>query len=444
MTYEVGQDIKIINPSKEVMDFVFNELKVDNPEYATAQRLGRYVGNKNKYLDLYVLNGNNIIVPFGCINKLWKCGLLNNAEYKLNFHEFIGSNLKGTITLFDYQNEALEKLYKGKNGVLEAPCGSGKTQIGLALIKKIGGRALRLTHTKKLLEQSKKRAEAYFQGDFGTITEGSVRIGKDITFATVQTMRMIDTNIYKDAFDIVIVDECHHCVGTPTNVMQFYKVITNCNCRYKYGLSATLDRKDGLSKSMFSLLGEKLYTITKEQVGNKIIKANHIRIDIHLNYELLDYCDSDGTINYVKMITMLGNDERRNEIIVSKAFEYYLKGKKQLILCDRISQIKYLSERIAWFCEVNCLTSKVKQKNRSLNGDVIIATYSLASEGLDIPNLDVVHFASPKKDKTAITQCAGRVERNYENKPQPIVLDYVDMNIRYCVNCFKIREKILK
>ena len=115
-----------------------------------------------------------------------------------------------------------------------------------------------------------------------------------------------------------------------------------------------------------------------------------------------------------------------------------------MVLCHRISQIKTLAEKISKFCKVNSITGRVSQKDRDYDGDVIVATYALAKEGLDIPTLDVVHFATPQKDRAIVKQSAGRVERNVEGKEQPIVMDYVDTNIDYCNMCYRKRLNILK
>ena len=80
------------------------------------------------------------------------------------------------------------------------------------------------------------------------------------------------------------------------------------------------------------------------------------------------------------------------------------------------------------------------------NGEiaVILATYPLAKEGLDIPTLDRLHLVTPQKDRATVQQSAGRIERNIEGKNTPIVYDYVDENIGYCLNAYKKRKSILK
>ena len=442
MKLTIANDLRIENPNQEVIDYCNKELTIDNPDYLTAERVGRYTGNIPRKLKLYVKNGNTYVLPFGCLSSLWK--ITGGFEYQLNFHTFKKNEMKGGINLRDYQQKALNSLKTGKNGILEAPCGSGKTQIGLQLIKEVGGRALWLTHTKKLLEQSKARCELYFQGDFGTITEGEIHLGKDITFATVQTMSKIDVEIYKDEFDIVVVDECHHCVGSPTKVMQFYKILTNCNCRYKYGLSATLNRADNMITSLFTIIGDVLHTIPKEAVGNYIIKAEHRKVDVDLDYNMMNYLAPDGTLDYNALINTLSFDERRNQIIVNNVFKEFNNGRKQIILCHRVKQVETLGNMIKQFAKVNSITGKVNQKTRQYDGDVIIATYSLAKEGLDIPELEVLHLATPQKNPSTTEQSVGRIERNISGKSKPICYDYVDNNISYCLNCFKRRKSILK
>lgn len=441
MHIKIANDLRIENPNQEVIDYCEKKLTIDNPDYITAERLGRYTGNIERRIKLYVKNGSSIILPFGCLKDIWK--IRGDSSYELNFHSFNGSFMEGNINLYPYQEKALNSLILGKNGVLEAPCGSGKTQIGLQLIKSIGGRALWLTHTKKLLEQSKTRCEMYFKGDFGTITEGHIQLGRDITFATVQTMCKIDPSVYRDEFDVVVVDECHHCVGSPTKVMQFYKILTNCNSRYKYGLSATLTRADNLISSLFSIIGNVLYTIPKSDVGDKIIKAEHIKVDIPIKYDMIDYLDVDGTIDSNKLITMLSHNEERNQLIILNVLKLAQENHKQLILCHRVKQAEYLYNQLKEQVSCNLVIGRISDKKRIFDGEVIIATYSLAKEGLDIPTLDVLHLASPQKNESTTLQSIGRIERNVEGKGTPVCYDYVDIGIPYCLNLYKVRRRII-
>lgn len=441
MNIIINNNICVERPTKAIIDYCNNRLVIDNPDYINAKKMGRYLGNIPPKMQLYVKRNGDLIIPFGCLTDIWK--LAKGASYDCQIHSFKGSNLVGGINLYSYQEKAVAGLKSGKNGVLQAPCGSGKTQMGLALIKEIGGRALWLTHTEKLLEQSLSRCKTYFQGDFGTITQGEVNIGRDITFATVQTMSKLDASMYRDEFDIIVVDECHHCVGSPTKVMQFYKILSNCNARYKYGLSATLSRADNLITTMYAIIGKVLYTINQSDIGNKIIKAEHKKVDIDIKYNYQDYLDTDGTISYMKLIDLLSSNLQRDKIIVNQVKECYQQGKKQLLLCHRVKQVEQLARMIKEFADVDVIVGKVKQSKRNYSSNIIVATYALAKEGLDIPTLDVLHLVTPQKNESTTEQAIGRIERNVEGKAPPICFDYVDTDIDYCVNCYKKRRRII-
>ena len=339
------------------------------------------------------------------------------------------------IKAYEYQEEAINAALKNRNGVVIAPCGSGKTQIGIEIIARLGLRALWLTHTGDLLKQSLDRAKAVLNiphDTYGTITEGKVDIGKSITFATVQTMCKIDLDSVAREWDVVIVDEAHHVVGTPTKLQMFYKVISKLCARYKYGLTATPTRADGLIACMYALLGDKVYEITRQQVKDNScpVRVFVENIDYVPNFDVV--LASDGTLQYTSLITdMTENEERNRQIVESIA----LHNGKGFVLTDRVQHIQTLAKMLNALGK-RCLTlygSVGKRKREEAlsalkNGeaDLIVATYSLAKEGLDIPCLDNVFFATPQRNETIVIQSAGRVSRKAEGKEWGNVYDYVD------------------
>lgn len=432
----------------KLLNYCEDNLVVPNPDFHIAKQMGRYLGNIEPTLTLYERKGHSLHIPFGELGKIWD--IIKDNPYELKFAPFKALSMEGDLPLYPYQENAIKALKNAKNGILEAPCGSGKTQIGIGLIQALGQKALWLTHTKDLLTQSMERAKQYFDGDFGTITNGKVNIGNDITFATVQTMTKLDLTQYEDEFNVVIVDECHRVAGTPTKVMQFYKVLSHLKARHKFGLSATLDRVDGLLKSTFSLLGDIVHQINEEEVGDKIIKANHELVAT----DLLDseaYLETDGTFNYMKLIDYIISNDERNVLIASNIAKF--RFSHHLVLSHRVEHLNVLKAKLDSI-EVKCAMvygslSKDKREDifnemREGNINVLLATYQLAKEGLDIPILDKLHLATPNKNKAIVKQSAGRIERNIEGKENPIIYDYVDVRIGYCLAMYKKRKAILK
>lgn len=311
------------------------------------------------------------------------------------------------------------------------------TQCGLEIIARIGGRALWLTHTQDLLNQSKARAEAVLnQGGYGTITAGKVNVGSHITFATVQTMaQRIDILDFKDEFDVIIVDEAQHAAGTPTKVTQFYKVISRLSARYKIGLTATPKRADGLQAAMFALLGPKIHEVTRMDVAHTTcpVKVQMVETGYVPDYEAV--LMGDGTIDYSKVINHMIHDENRYNVV----FEYILHINNMIVLANRVEYLQTMcADAVAHGKRAVCLSGQGQSKKAKAerkaaleklnNGelDIIFATYLLAKEGLDVPNLRYVIFATPEKDETTVIQSAGRVGRKAEGKEYGVVIDFVD------------------
>ena len=69
----------------------------------------------------------------------------------------------------------------------------------------------------------------------------------------------------------------------------------------------------------------------------------------------------------------------------------------------------------------------------------MFASYSLAREGLDVPCLDRLFLASPCKYSAIITQAVGRVRRTADGKDTPVVYDFVDPEIGFCLGAYKKR-----
>ena len=208
MQIRVCEKIKIKEPIMALIGWCKNNLVIQNPEYYKRQQMGKWTGGTSEYIWMYERVGDELHLPFGCLQRIWHLWPVKDA-YKLQICPLRHVEYKSRINLYEYQEKAVNEAIKAKNGVLVMPCGSGKTQCGLEIIARIGGRALWLTHTHDLLMQSKERAISVLEGvKCGTITAGKVDIGEHITFATVQTMAKIDLSAYRDAFDVIIVDEC--------------------------------------------------------------------------------------------------------------------------------------------------------------------------------------------------------------------------------------------
>lgn len=462
----VSNKIKIENYTQEVLDYCRQTLVLPNPEYYKREAQGRWTGNTQKEFVLYERVGNDLLLPFGCFKELWQ-RFGGKCEFKSCIKPYAPMWYGSHIQLYPYQEQAVNRLLSAKNGILVSPCGSGKTQMALELIARIGGKALWLTHTGELLTQSMERAKSCFDlpsSCYGTITAGKVNIGSVITFATVQTMCNIDIKQYAKEWDVVIVDECHKAIGTPTKIMQFYKVLSNLSARYKIGVTATPKRADGLERCMIALLGNIEHTIPKEEVKKFTcpVKVAKIETDYKPNLDVV--LAGDGTIVYSSLINDLIQNQKRN-IQIAKDIDRILfkePNVRILILSDRVEHLATIKRTLVdGFCpskwnkvkQLMALSNskKAREERRQVLKDlndgkinVVLATYALAKEGLDVPNLNYVIFASPQKDETTVTQSAGRVGRKAEGKEYGVVIDYVDSNFGMLAGFSKKRNSVYK
>ena len=446
----ISNEITITEPTQEILDWCKRELVLSNPEYAKKERMGLWVGNTPRTLSLYKINGNSVIIPIGAFKYIKPILNTYNIEYVQDMANNEPVEYNAEVNLYDYQEKAVEQMLGAGYGILQSPCGSGKTQMGIALAVKLGKKCLWLTNKNDLLKQSYDRARQYIDKSLlGTITGGKINIGAGITFATVQTLAKQDLTQYKYMWDVVIVDECHSCSGTPTAMTQFSKVLSNLACEHKYGLSATVHRADGLIKCVYMLLGDIKYTVPDGAVKDKTMQVQIQRIDACLDIPM-SALDTDGTINYTKLISSLAMSTRRNDIIYDKLMKN--SAHYNLILSDRLDQLHYLYSQLsptlqgqAAVIDGKMTSKKAKAEREQAIEDMrsgkkhfLFASYKLAKEGLDIPRLDRLHLVTPQKDYAIIVQSVGRVARTFEGKEQPICFDYVD-KFKMAENMYRAR-----
>lgn len=450
MQVTISNEIYIRNPVPELVAWARENLIIPNPEYAKKQRMGLWTGNTEKQLYLFYVDGDVLALPCGTGKQVRRfltevTGIIQDLADNgmLEFPDM--------VPLYEYQETAVSAMKRAGCGILQSPCGSGKTQMGIALAARIGRKTLWLTHTADLLNQSYDRARQYYPEEtLGKITGGRVQIGSHMTFATVQTLSKLDLEKYKYEWDVIIVDECHRVSGTPSGMKMFYRVMSRLAASYKYGLSATVHRSDGLIKSTFAILGDIQYKVPDEAVAEKIMQVEILRRDTGIMTSR-SCLDTDGTMVYSKLMEYLTGNVVRCKIILEDLIKN--QNHSNLILSDRLDHLHLLQ---------NMLPEELKKDSAMIDGRMtskkakadriqaiedmkagkkhfLFASFSLAKEGLDIPRLDRLYLTTPKKDYAVVTQSIGRIARTSEGKEQPVCYDYVDQ-IGFCENQWKRRK----
>jgi superfamily II DNA or RNA helicase len=329
--------------------------------------------------------------------------------------------------LRDYQIQIVN-IYKASaqkigGGLLEIPCGRGKTVIALKIIAELQKKTLVIVHKGFLLNQWIERIGQFLPGaKVGRIQAQEIDIeGKDIVIGMLQSLSMKEypEDLFH-SFGLTIVDECHH-ISSEVFCRSLQKIIT----RYTLGLSATMQRKDGLTKVFKMFLGDIVYSEERETTDTVLVKAIQF---VTQDYEFNQMCyDYRGSPAYSTMISKLCAFNARSEFILAvlkKELEI-APAQQIMVLAHNKCLLNYLHDAIGHrqMATVGYYVGGMKEPalKKSETCQIIIATYAMASEALDIKTLTTLVLATPKTD---VVQAVGRILRVKHERP--LVIDIVD------------------
>lgn len=330
----------------------------------------------------------------------------------------------------------------GKGAILFAPCGKGKTVMGLEMIRRLGRKALVLVHKSFLVDQWIERANTFLpQAKVGLWQRDQVPTGdEDIVIGMVQSIvnprRTYPAEVF-EMFGTLVADETHRYAAP-----MWQDAISNFPAAYRIGLTATPERKDNLHDVFYSHIGPIAYFME----GHKRVPLIW-KIETDTFFPIHQYTMYNGDANTAKLITMVSQEEDRTDRIVSFAIRALKKGRKVLVLSERVAHTKEMNELLKTKVGEDFTTAvyiggmKQAQREESSKADIICGTYAMAQEGLDIPALDTLILATPK---TSITQSVGRILRDAPDKKDPVVVDFVDSKIEILSAYWWSRRKTYK
>mgnify|MGYP006293367347 CR=1 FL=1 len=437
----VDSVIRIKDVPEEQLAIIKKDLTMSNPEYHKKKNMGIPVWSIPKQIKLYEENSNEYVLPRGYLARLWNvCRLMPPLKnYTDNRRRIYGPKFQNKTSLRDYQIPAIQQAKNWEQGIIKMPCGSGKTETALAIVAELQQPTLWITHTVDLLKQSMDRAIKNLGlegGEIGVIQGKNFSIGTHMTFATVQTLSKRDLSEIKDKFGCIVIDECHLVFKDYKNTRMFQSVISQFPAHYRFGVTASDYRSDGLINTMYHVIGPTLYEVT----DNQLLASGHIVIPRVEFYETdFSYTpQEDEMLNVKKMLEKMCQDGRRNSILLNILTHDIKQNDCCLVLGDSLKHLEQLSNIVNQPSKkaayINGTTPK-KAREKALEGmrsgeyTYLFATYQLAKLGLDIPRLNKLVFATPKKDKTSIQQSVGRIMRPFPGKEKPIVYDLYDVSI---------------
>jgi superfamily II DNA or RNA helicase len=382
--------------------------------------------NKQTTFPIYRESLNKIYVPrYYGIKKFNKPKENKLSDGETIHPEFIGSLRPIQIPVVV---AFMKNINEGKGGgLLELPCAFGKTVLSLYIYSLLKVKTLIIVHKEFLLNQWIERIQQFLPNTrIGRIQGQIIDIeNKDIVMGMLQSLSMKEypSSLF-DSFGFTIIDEVHH-ISSEVFSCALFKIVT----KNMLGLSATMNRKDGTTNVFKMFLGDVIFKGKREEEHNVTIKAMEYKCDDpEFNDVKTDY---RGNIMYSSMISKLCSYNRRTEFIldiVSNSFEEN-ENQQMMILAHNKNILKYLYDAIAHRKIANGSVGyyiggmKEAALKETESKKIVIATYSMAAEALDIKSLTTLLMATPKTD---IEQAVGRILR--EKHGNPVVIDIIDQH----------------
>ncbi|MDP3877155.1 MAG: DEAD/DEAH box helicase [Methylobacter sp.] len=406
-----------------------------NPKFAEAQKFNRSTWNIDRNMQLFEQTDSDLVIPRGiALDRLGVTGSTvdNRHERPVKFETSIKPR--------PYQERVIRLARANDNGVIVAPTGSGKTTMGIELASRLGQRCLILVKSKDLAKQWQAAIKQFTGLDCGLIGGGKNTEGEQFTVGLVQTLVKLETAL---DYGLVIVDECHNIPAD-----QAYKVINRQAAKYRYGLSATPQRRDNLEMMIHAALGAVIAEVEPhEVVGSVLPVAVTAR---HYNFQ-------GNPESWSEFINMLAADEVRNTMLIGSA----IKSSRNVgtaVLTGTIAHAETLTS-LAKEYGVNALLlhgqlpAKLRAERMAAAPDtaLIIGTLSLLSEGIDWPHVGAIIFAAPVSAEphrenpaaTRLLQSIGRGRRPYPGKAKTVVLDIID-NCPFGKAAYRKRSEIYR
>jgi hypothetical protein len=292
------------------------------------------------------------------------------------------------------------------------------TTVALALSAHLKVRTMIVVHKEFLANQWVEKIKEFCPGaTIGRVQGDVFDVEKDFVIAMIQTMCMREFD--KKAFDsvgLLVVDEAHH-IGAPAFSQFMFKICP----KFTLGLTATPERKDGLTRLLYWFLGPEFFKVERVNQGTtKVITLNYTDEAFQEAPPVTRF----GQLNMAGMINIVTALEARNDLIVETAEDALATGRRVLILSDRREHCFYLQNRLGSKAKLYVGGMKEADLEESAKSPIVVATFQLAHEGLDIPALDTVILATPKSD---IKQSIGRIMRETKGKVNdPLIFDIAD------------------
>jgi len=383
----------------------------------------------------------------------WKLQTIAKLKIKpfanLNYYDIQLKNFE----MREYQINSIRNWITDVNtvgaGIIKAPTGSGKSVIAILSVleflkNKSNAKIIYAVNSTTLLKQFQNFAKkedlpfALVSGEVNELQKGekSDFIALSVSYYYSQKKRNQNQKLKEliQNSDLIIVDEAHH---TPANIIK--SLLLDSPNSLRLGLSATPLREDGRELEILGLLGKISYSIEYQELVQKryLVPLEYIQFTPKTSEKIYNklmalrefYSDQPFAKLYSAELRVFENSPFTNSQIIQKIKE--LNKYPALVIVRRISIAKKLSEMFNengiisdWVSSKSTLEERMRKIESLKNGKLqLLISTSLADEGLDIPNLQLIVLLTQGKSRIKLIQRIGRVMRPSKLKEKGYILD---------------------
>jgi superfamily II DNA or RNA helicase len=460
----------------DLAEQIFSELTIHNTAKDIARRTRRWEWEKlPDEFQLGDLDGDTVVMPRGYAVQLKLLLREHGIQVHWNDHRRWARNQaplgNGSFPYRPHQADAVREIIRNQQGVYEAPTGSGKTVTCIGfLTEKNPARTLILVDQKGLLHQWRAEIARWLHVDpmsIGQIGDGQWNEGRRITVGTVQTIhrRKPENEFWWNAWDCVIVDECHHVAA-----QTIQDIVGSFTAKYRFGVSATPDRKNDKFEFVLNVLGEVFHRDDESALRDSGVlmrpTVKVVKTDFSYFYWPDHESDDDDECmipgcrlngkrphfhqnNYGKMKNKLVHDPARNSLVAETMAGELYQRHHHLIVSDEVQHLMELMSAVEATLPsvpIYLMTGGVKGKEREQikrqyeqDGEAIMLA-TVAKEGLDIPCIDRIYLPFPVNNPTKVQQWIGRGTRMSGDKRDTLIFDFFDHNVDVFRKQFRSRR----
>lgn len=429
-----------------------------NPDFYKRQQMRMGTWETPQYITGAREDETYLYLPRGLKTRLDDCVEKINILEEYSYGRPISVSFSGQLS--PEQEKAKQAMMSHTMGIISARTGFGKTVLAASIIAEKKVSCLIIVHNRLLADQWEQRLTDFLTIQTEPVVEytktGKIRkktligrfgggkklLSEVIDVALFQSLsNRDDLSELFSKYGMVIVDEAHHIAA-----QSFEETIKFANSAYLYGLTATPERKDGLTPLLFMRLGEIIYE-------NHLEAEDSLLIPQYFYPRFTNYGEFNSVTTYHEHLHQLTKDSHRNQLIIRDIVENIRDARSSLVLTERLEHVDCLYALLKnELKDVNIYRLKsqqskkenqqlIEEMNQLKEPFVVIATGKFVGEGFDLHQLEAIFFCLPFSWKGSTQQYLGRLQRNVADKRELRIYDYIDASVNMLTKMYYKRQR---